>query len=372
MDDDDSIALSLPIPIPKEEVGIVKYILTSLPISLIYKLRDSGVINILNDVMVSFIGIGLLFTKPSLLLDFLTLSKKIKIFKYGNSRQKYLEIFNTNINKNKDNNDNDINKDILLFVHGGAWGSGKPWMYRLIASGLAILLNCKKCIVIGYPVYPYGSILDQASCIYESIKYIKNNEKEILIDDNYDNVNNNYILCGHSSGSNICALAILNSIANRDKLKLVETFIGLSGPYDIEKHYLWESARRVHEISPMKPAACDINNFYKCSPTILLQRNILTIFGSNNNNTNTEIYEEEVKRLFPFTVLVHGIQDDIVPYTSTSEFSEQLTRKKVSNELIYFNGDHANPILDFMKKDSTHFKTKLSNLWLRYKKINIC
>jgi hypothetical protein len=66
----DDVPLSLPIPIPKEEVGIVKYILTSLPISLIHKLRDTGVINILNDIMVSFIGIGLLFTKPSLLLDF--------------------------------------------------------------------------------------------------------------------------------------------------------------------------------------------------------------------------------------------------------------------------------------------------------------
>ena len=140
-------------------------------------------------------------------------------------------------------------------------------------------MHCKSCVVIGYSVYPYGIIAEQACSIYESIKYIKDNEKAIFNNDNL-----NYILCGHSSGANIGALAILNSIENRDKVKLVDTFIGLSGVYDIENHYKWESGRGVHEMSPMKPAACDVNNFYKCSPSILLQRNILTVFGSNSIN----------------------------------------------------------------------------------------
>ena len=238
-------------------------------------------------------------------------------------------------------------------------------MYRLIASGLAILLNCKSCIVIGYPVYPYGTIREQAYSIYESIKYIKDNEKKILNDDNY-----NYILCGHSSGANIGALAILNSIKNRDKAKLVDTFIGLSGVYDIQKHYNWESGRGVNEISPMKPAAGDIINFDKCSPTILLQNNILTLFCNDNDNNNNGIYEVEVKRLFPFSILVHGIQDHVVPYTSTKEFSESL-HNKVPHELIYFNGDHGEPIIDMMKQENTACKTKLINFWKRYKKINI-
>lgn len=113
-DDSDRIPSSLPIPVPKEDSGIVNYILSSLPLSLIHKLRDVGVINTLNDILVTFIGFGILLTKPSLLLDFLAISKRIKIYKYGKANQKILELFDTknNINESKSN-------DILLFVHGG-------------------------------------------------------------------------------------------------------------------------------------------------------------------------------------------------------------------------------------------------------------
>ena len=57
-------------------------------------------------------------------------------------------------------------------------------MYRLISSVLGILLHCKACIV-GYPVYPYSTIAEHACSIYESIKYMKDNEKAIF---KYDNL----------------------------------------------------------------------------------------------------------------------------------------------------------------------------------------
>jgi hypothetical protein len=169
-------------------------------------------------------------------------------------------------------------------------------------------------------------------------------------------------------------MAIMNSIS-RDNTPLVDTLIGLSGVYDIENHYFWEKGRGVHEISPMKPAALGMENFHMCSPTKLLEQNLMIVFDSNKLSTEKVkevIYEERIKRLFPFTLLVHGTEDDVVPFTSTLEFSNELNKKKIANEVMYFKGDHAAPIIDIMLAQETLFKQKLRTFWNRYKKVNIC
>jgi len=313
-------------------------------------------------VLVALIGLGLVVTKPKLISSFLSLSSRMRTFNYGTKPSHILQVIDLVPDRNDIRNDS-----CCIFIHGGAWGSGKPWMYRLIADGMSRFLECDQSfIVIGYPVYPYGNIYQQSQCIYDAIKYIKEHEIEI-----FEKKDINYVLCGHSSGANIGALAIMNSIRNRDETKLVDSFIGLGGVYDVMKHYYWEKGRGVHEISPMKPAAFGFDNFHKCSPTQLLQQNMTAIF--NNNELKDERFDEgEVRRLFPSTLLLHGTFDHVVPFTSSKEFATELDRKGVNCDIVYFQGDHGEPILDMMQSDITVFKTSLRNAWNRHKKMNIC
>lgn len=78
------------------------------------------------------------------------------------------------------------------------------------------------------------------------------------------------LLSGHSSGAHISMLYLLEAL-NESKPVLVDGFIALSGVFDIGKHYLWESARGAHEVSPMKAAALGEQSFAHVSPTCLLR-----------------------------------------------------------------------------------------------------
>ena len=166
------------------------------------------------------------------------------------------------------------------------------------------------------------------------------------------------VLCGHSSGANICALALLD---NMDTTPISEqpshpsanastkakdcsqthsalnigTFIGLAGVYDIGKHYLFESNRGVQVISPMSSAACGRKLFGLCSPTVVAQNMALKLTTSNHNsvnnsnrnhsNRNSSLNESILfKTSFPKTVLIHGWGDATVPISSSIEFSHAL------------------------------------------------
>ena len=37
----------------------------------------------------------------------------------------------------------------MIFVHGGAWGSGNKWEYRLIAKGIGEVINAKAIVILG-------------------------------------------------------------------------------------------------------------------------------------------------------------------------------------------------------------------------------
>ena len=47
----------------------------------------------------------------------------------------------------------------VFFVHGGAWGSGMPWMYRLVAP--TFLRLDLAVIVVGYRTYPDASTINE-------------------------------------------------------------------------------------------------------------------------------------------------------------------------------------------------------------------
>jgi hypothetical protein len=125
---------------------------------------------------------------------------------------------------------------------------------------------------------------------------------------------------GHSSGAHISSLMLLEQVrqvfaGTKKKDDIVfDSFVGISGPYDISHHFDYEAARGVEEISPMK-AACGYSrqSFRWYSPALRLKQTMANIKCASLNDV-----------LPAHMLVVHGIEDDVVPFTATSEFAKIL------------------------------------------------
>lgn len=103
----------------------------------------------------------------------------------------------------------------------------------------------------------------------------------------------------------------------------VDSFVGLSGPYDISHHFDYEAARGVEELSPMKPSCgYSRDGFRHHSPALRLQ----ACLSFTPPSVDSTIRNEPSKGIigFPITLLVHGIDDTTVPFTATAEAAKVL------------------------------------------------
>ena len=350
-----------------------------LPISISNALRNNfeQIVDHLTKVLISI----LVTFKPQLILRFFNLKNRIKtiqlnvndnnndFYKNNNNNE------NNNMKKNYKKNDEyleifdgpDKTGNVLIFVHGGAWGSGKPWMYRLVAEGIAKRIRpCTKVILLGYPLFPKTYIDDQVLCCRKALLYIHGHRRELGID-----VNDKVILCGHSSGANVCALSICGDDShNFYKNDLCHGLLLMSGVFDIEKHYSWEASRGLHLISPMGAAARSFSRFWESSPTILFRKNNNNDHNDYNNDnsnndhgsksffkkTNTDKRSDESKKKSnTFVVaLIHAVDDDTVPFSSSEDLAAILKAGGHQVLTLYPKGSHMDPLMWMMEDDLTN------------------
>jgi len=233
--------------------------------------------------------------------------------------------------------------DVLVFVHGGAWGSGKPWMYRLSAVGLAQRLRARYVAVVQYPVYPASSILEQRDCVCAALRYLR---KGAWLPPAQQTVaaagktKTRLILSGHSSGANICALALLQ--AAKAGRRVADVFVSLAGVFDVAAHYSWERSRGVHLLSPMGPAAGgDESRHWECSPTVLLQQ---------LPPAPAPGAVSAVAAFLPIVLLLHGTEDTTVPVTSSQDMALELARHGVAVVTSFPAVAHVHPVLELMQE----------------------
>jgi acetyl esterase/lipase len=230
-------------------------------------------------------------------------------------------------------------RGMVFFVHGGAWGSGTPWFYRLVATsfleiGLAVT-------VVGYRVYPVSkSIGDQLNDLQSAMNKLTEEYPE-WCDCRYgvtqnDNDHLGTVVMGHSSGAHIALLWMVDGAKRQweqqrkqqKKLKqhgqVITTFVGISGPYNIDHHFDYEAARGLEEISPLKAAnGFSRFNFLRNSPAWRLQ-DALKDFQEDENECIQDFFPQRL-------LLIHGIEDDTVPFTATSEAARVLKACGVIN-----------------------------------------
>jgi len=258
---------------------------------------------------------------------------------------------------------------LIFFCHGGAWGSGAPWMYRLLA--VPYLQQGWAVAVPGYRTYPDcgdclstsgGGVMEQvrdlegaAAAVQGELRRRRKSSTNTA--GKNSTATTKVTLMGHSSGAHIALLMLVERARQRlsqqqqhlmsEQQRLqFDSFVGLSGPYDIEHHYDYEAGRGVEELSPMKPVnGYTRTQFRRHSPARALRDDLL--------RQTTTAEHQAVSWLLPRTMrlaLFHGMEDDTVPFTATAEAARVLRSCGVTTvEEVYLpDTGHQDMVLQIM------------------------
>lgn len=105
--------------------GATRFLGSILPLEWQNHIRDSGKFRRISDDLVEYgIPIGAI-TNPSAAMTMLHLTNRVTKLEYGKHPSQVIDLLFP---------DNVPEKDLggmLIFIHGGAWGSGKTWYYRV-------------------------------------------------------------------------------------------------------------------------------------------------------------------------------------------------------------------------------------------------
>lgn len=306
------------------------------------KLRDEGWFRWIADTLV-LLGIPtLVVTSPRATLQFLDLSRQVQTIRYGTHPMHIIHLYSKN---------NPKSDELIIFVHGGAWGSGLPWMYRLVAQGFPH----HNVAVVGYRTYPDADVPGQVKDLSMALQKLQSLY-----------IGKQFTIMGHSSGAHIAlvhvvqeAKKLLNSNpmgahTQQQQQQLsspYHTFVGISGPYDIVHHYDFEAARGVEEVSPMKAASgLSLDALHMNSPANQLQDLLLIQEPLLCHRHHTRILPSRI-------LLIHGMEDTTVPFTATAELARRLVACGLSPQQLYLaKTGHQDTVLQLMMGGMTYKK----------------
>lgn len=143
----------------------------------------------------------------------------------------------------------------VLYVHGGAWGSGAAWQYSALCSNLSTQCGCT-VLCADYRKFPDADMYAQVDDIVECVEYAQSKHHLVGI-------------VAHSSGAHVCALALCTG-----RVQGIRCAVLQAGVYDILAHYWHECQRGVAHVSPLWFAAGeDVNELPKRSPRTIVENN---------------------------------------------------------------------------------------------------
>jgi acetyl esterase/lipase len=344
---------------------LTRFLGTILPLSWQHNVRDSGGFRWIADSLVrANIPLAAL-SHPIAAKQFIVLTRSCRRLYYDNGSEdseetnknetmKFIDLFLPDHHDERRRR----RKGMVFFVHGGAWGSGKPWFYRLVATpflelGLAVA-------IVGYRVYPISkSVGDQVNDLQSALDKLTEQYPEWCCcrcdvnQNSYDHLGT--IVIGHSSGAHIALLWMVDRAKrqweqrrtqkkkSKQNGQLVKTFVGISGPYNIDHHFDYEAARGVEEVSPLKAANGSSRiNFWRNSPAWRLQ-DALKDFQEGDHGCTQDFFPQRL-------LLIHGIDDVTVPFTATSEAARVLKACGVVNcqEVYVPAADHQDSVIHVM------------------------
>lgn len=306
--------------------AVTRFLGSVLPLEWQNSLRDNGGFRRIADELMQNIIPSVAIMNPSAARTFLRLTHRVQKMTYGPHPSQFIDLLFP-----EDVAEADL-AGMLIFVHGGAWGSGKAWFYRLVPE--PFLKHKVAVAIVSYRVYPEGDINVQVRDT--DLAYQKLSEEyPRLCGPSRTPRPIGLVVSGHSSGAHVALLFIIELVKrcihiredtgestregqqNASTVKPVDQFVGLSGPYDVSHHFDYEAARGVEELSPLKPACGYTRGQFRLNSPAWRLKDFMSSIPPFRRDLLPEVY-------FPRTLLVHGIEDDVVPFTSTSECARVL------------------------------------------------
>lgn len=223
-------------------------------------------------------------------------------------------------------------------------------MYRLLAQpfldkGMAVA-------IVGYRTFPDGDIQDQVSDLEMASQELARRYPNICKKETEFGV----CAMGHSSGAHILMQMVVNRLQGKlkaatrgdtevvndvDEMRL-DSYVGMSAPYEIASHYEFETMRGLEELSPMK-AACgnDKEKLSNYSPVLQLYKTLIK---------RPEHERALVNEHSPRIAMIHGVQDDTVPFTATREAAKFLNLAGITkcDEMYLADKGHSDTVFDLM------------------------
>lgn len=241
----------------------------------------------------------------------------------------------------------ELERPVLLYVHGGAWGAGSAFEYASLAAALVKSANVS-VIVLDYRLYPVAQIAQQADDVSAALQHLRTRLPLARL-----------LVLAHSSGGQVTALALMRR-ALAGLHSLVDVAVLTSAPLHLAHHFLFESRRGVAPISPLLPGAdadLDIANFDKDSPTVLAEMCQLVLKETNiphmppflegdiaaSNMPLPPVDYSDEKGVseaisFPQVFLMASSQDSVVPVYSSVRFACALRRVGLNVRLLVYDG----------------------------------
>jgi len=137
----------------------LKWLHGTLPLSVQHQLRDNGILRFFADMGVLAIAPLLLTLHPSVIPRAVKLYNRRRTFAYGQHAHQTIDYYTCD----QGASDCMANAPAVAFVHGGAWGSGRPWMYQLMVDTLLALgfsgVFMSKRLCIRPHCFDYGAVI---------------------------------------------------------------------------------------------------------------------------------------------------------------------------------------------------------------------
>ena len=305
--------------------------LKSIPVPVHNVMRDTGGARWLSDTLLEAALPFVALRNPIFIPKFITETIHHNKISYGTNSQQYIELYKPSIN-------NENRTKLVYFIHGGAWGSGKPWYYRLVSR--AFTSQGFTVAICGFRTWPDASLSKQIDDVLQGASK--------LAQIGFKNFQT--FLVGHSSGAHVALWCLI-----RQKITKVDTpypspilnfshFVGLSGVYKVSDHFLYEKNRGVEELSPMG-GACGktFSNLLEAS----IPEYLANFVGERPGISEAEVFKQinECKLLF-----LSGVEDVVVPFVNTAKTCRQLRSFGMSNitELYFPCCQHETPVMELM------------------------
>lgn len=119
-------------------------------------------------------------------------TRVVKNINYAENNEKSNTL---NIFRHKDNTPN---QDVIIFVHGGSWSSGKKETYWWLGRNFA--KNNIVSVIINYPLAPDAKFEEMAMSVAKAVTWVRDSIST------YGGNPNRIFLMGHSAGAHLCEL----------------------------------------------------------------------------------------------------------------------------------------------------------------------